>query len=87
MSPYPTSLPTTVPTPKPSSATDCNPLKPPCKHDFFSICYEYVDCAKEGNHDSYPTPIVDVFENNETVSTDSTESEENTEASNITSFS
>ena len=48
------SEPSSVPTPKPSTTTDCNPLKPPCKKDFLSFCYEYFDCAAEGNHDSYP---------------------------------
>jgi len=33
-------------------------MKPPCKHDFFSICYEYYDCAAPGNHDSYPDKVL-----------------------------
>ena len=51
---HPTSTPSGTPTPKPSTTKDCDPLKPPCEHDFLSVCYKYVDCGKEGNHDSYP---------------------------------
>merc|ERR1711991_352795 len=54
----------------PSTTDDCDPLAPPCKHDFLNICYEYWPCANEGNHDSYPTDIVDVFEHNHFNHTD-----------------
>jgi len=60
----PSGTPTLGPTPMPSTTDDCDPLAPPCKHDFLNICYEYWPCANEGNHDSYPTDIVDVFEHN-----------------------
>merc|ERR1711871_1893244 len=60
----PSGTPTLGPTPMPSTTDDCDPLAPPCKHDFLNICYEYWPCADEGNHDSYPTGIVDIFEHN-----------------------
>jgi hypothetical protein len=60
----PSGTPTIGPTPMPSTTDDCDPLAPPCKHDFLNICYEYWPCADEGNHDSYPTGIVDIFEHN-----------------------
>merc|ERR1719231_460383 len=60
----PSGTPTIGPTPMPSSTDDCDPLAPPCKHDFLNICYEYWPCADEGNHNSYPTGIVDIFEHN-----------------------
>merc|ERR1711871_1823742 len=60
----PSGTPTIGPTPMPSTTDDCDPLAPPCKHDFLNICYEYWPCADEGNHNSYPTDIVDIFEHN-----------------------
>merc|ERR1712146_200184 len=66
----PTGSPTFGPTAMPSTTDDCDPLAPPCKHDFLNICYEYWPCANEGNHDSYPTDIVDVFEHNHFNHTD-----------------
>merc|ERR1711998_181217 len=60
----PSGTPTIGPAPMPSTTDDCDPLAPPCKHDFLNICYEYWPCADEGNHDSYPTGIVDIFEHN-----------------------
>jgi hypothetical protein len=60
----PTGSPSIGPTPMPSTTEDCDPLAPPCKHDFLNICYEYWPCADEGNHNSYPTDIVDIFEHN-----------------------
>jgi len=61
----PTGSPTFGPTAMPSTTDDCDPLAPPCKHDFLNICYEYWPCGDEGNHDSYPTGIVDIFEHND----------------------
>merc|ERR1711916_361814 len=63
--------PTAQPTYEPTTIYNCDPWQAPCKtRGFLNICDEYWPCANEGNHDSYPTDIVDVFEHNHFNHTD-----------------